>query len=153
MPALLRFALRLLARVAIATWFGGFTFYAAAVVPDLHDHLGGLETGEVSRRVAVILYAIGGAALFLGSIEFATDRELRRGRMGKARLGLIVANALLLVGLVALHRSLGARLDGGESLSTFRTSHERYLMVWTAQWLAILGWMGLDVRLKKSSGP
>jgi hypothetical protein len=136
------FVLRLLARVALAVWFGGFTFYAAVVVPDLHEHLGGMETGEVSRRVVVYLYAIGAAALVSGWMVAATDRV--SGWRGKARLGLLGVNTLLLVALVLMHRSLGIRLDSGGSLAAFRSSHEVYLTVWTGQWLAILGLLAFD---------
>ena len=142
MRSLASFALRFLARAALAAWFGGFTFYAAVVVPDLHEHLGGMETGEVSRRVAVYLYAIGAAALALGWLVAATEwvPEWR----GKARLGLLAVNSVLLGILVLMHRSLGVRLDAGESLAAFRSSHEVYLTVWTGQWLAILALMALD---------
>ncbi len=140
--AVATFALRLLARLALATWFGGFTFYAAVVVPDLHESFGGMETGEVSRRVAVPLYAIGATALVLGSIVAAIDRT--PGWRGKARLGLIAVNGLFLVALVAMHRSMGNRLDPGGSLPAFRSLHELYLTVWTGQWLAIVGLMATE---------
>jgi hypothetical protein len=140
--ALASFALRLLARLALAVWFGGFTFYAAVVVPDLHENLGGMETGEISRRVAVFLYGIGAAALTFGCLVAAIDRA--RGWRGKARFGLLAVNALLLVALVLMHRSLGIRLDSGGSLAAFRSFHEVYLTVWTGQWLAILGLLALD---------
>ena len=144
------FALRLLARLVLATWFGGFTFYAAVVVPDLHEFFGGMETGEVSRRVVVFLYAIGAASLVLGTIVAAIDRP--PGRRGKARLGLIAVNGLFLVALVVMHRSLGARLDSGGNLSAFRSFHELYLTVWTGQWLAIVGLMALEAGPVKGDG-
>ena len=136
------FVLRLLARTALAVWFGGFTFYAAVVVPDLHEHLGGIETGEVSRRVAVVLYAIGAAALLLGGLVAAIDRQ--PGRRWTARLGLLAVNAGLLLALFLMHRSLEIRLDSGGNLAAFRSFHEVYLTVWTGQWLAILGLMALE---------
>jgi hypothetical protein len=136
------YCLRLLARVALATWFGGFTFYAAVVVPDLHETFGGMETGEVSRRVAPFLYMIGAAALALGWLLAATERA--PGWRGKARLGLLALNSALLVALFLMHRALGIRLDSGADLSAFRSFHEVYLTVWTGQWLAILGLLGLD---------
>lgn len=144
MKALAAYTLRLLDRVALAIWFGGFTFYAAVVVPDLHENLGGMETGEISRRVAPFLYAIGAAAVVLAWLVALTDRDLRAGLLGKARLGLLVANSLLLIALIAMHRSLGIHLDSGRSLSAFRRFHEVYLSTWTAQWLAILGLMAID---------
>ena len=140
--AVASFALRLLARVALACWFGGFTFYAAVVVPDLHENLGGMETGEVSRRVAVFLYEIGASALVLGWLVASTDRV--PAWRGKARFGLLAINTLVLVALVLMHRSLGIRLDSGGSLPAFRSFHEVYLTVWTGQWLAILALLALE---------
>jgi hypothetical protein len=137
-----RFLLQLLARVTLAAWFGGFTFYAAVVVPDLHENLGGMETGEISRRVAVYLYGIGAAALASGWLVAAIDPI--PGWRGKARLGLLVINTLILVALVLMHRSLGIQIDSGQNLSAFRSFHELYLTVWTGQWLAILGLLALD---------
>ena len=142
--AIAAFALRFLAQVALAAWFGGFTFYAAVVVPDLHENLGGMETGEISRRVAPFLYTIGATALVLAGLVVATDRDQRLGWRGKTRLGCLAANSLLLITLILMHRSLGVQLDSGGSLSAFRSFHEVYLTVWTGQWLAILGLMALD---------
>ena len=144
MPRFATFLLRLLSRVALALWLGGFTFYAAVVVPDLHENLGGMETGEISRRVAPSLYLIGAAALALGWLVALTDRSHRSGWRGKARLGLLAANSLLLITLVLMHRSLGLQLDSGGKLAEFRSFHEVYLTTWTVQWLAILGVMALD---------
>lgn len=137
--------LRFLARVAFAIWFGGFTFYAAVVVPDLHENLGGVETGEISRRVAPFLSMSGAAALALGWVVFGTDRTQRTGWRGKVRLGLLLVNCVLLITLVLMQRSLGNDLDTRQSMSAFRQLHEVYLTTWTAQWLAILGYVGLDV--------
>ena len=138
------FLVRYLAAVAFAVWFGGFTFYAAVVVPDLHEALGGLETGEISRRVSFVLNAIGGAAVTLGWLRVATDRGARSGRRGLARVLLLGVTTALLVGLVAFHRHLGVRLDSGESLSTFRPVHEFYLILSTIQWAANLGLLAIE---------
>ena len=144
MRALGTFALRLLARVALAVWFGGFTFYASVVVPDLHESLGGMETGEISRRVAPYLYAIGLTALLLNGLVLATDRGERSGWRGKARIALLAASSLLLIALVAMHREMGARLDSGGSRGRFFSLHESYLTVFAVQWLANLGLLALD---------
>jgi hypothetical protein len=148
------FALRLLSRVTLAVWFGGFTVYAAVVVPDLHANLGGMETGEISRRVAPYLYAIGAAALALAWLEALTDRDRRSGWLGKSRLGLLALNSFLLITLVLMHRSLGIHLDSGGRLSRFHSLHEVYLTTWTVQWLAILGLMAIDAfsKIPKKEG-
>ncbi len=138
------FAVRSLTSVAFAVWFGGFTFYAAVVVPDLHEALGGMETGEISRRVSFVLNAIGVAAVALGWLRVAGDREGREGWRGWTRIGLLAATTALLLALIALHRHLGARLDAGGSLAAFRPVHEFYLILSTAQWAANLGLLAIE---------
>jgi hypothetical protein len=138
------FVLRFLARLALAVGFGGFTFYGGFVVHDLHETFGGPETGEISRRVAVVLYAFGLAAVFLHALAMAVDRAERRGWRGKARAALLVLDALFLAALVAMHRELAARIDGGASRAAFFPLHESYLTVFAAQWLASLGLLAVD---------
>ncbi len=135
---------RFLARASLAIYFGGFTFYAAVVVPDLHENLGGMETGEISRRVAIFLYAIGAGTLSLSWLGLAIDRDQRGGWRGKTRFGLLLLSSLLLMALVLMHRSLGSQIDETGSTTAFRSFHEQYLMVWTGQWLAILGLMAVE---------
>ncbi len=138
------FAQRLLARALLAVYFGGFTFYAGGVVPDLHENLGGIETGEISRRVALFLYAIGAAALAMAWLGLAIDRDQRAGWRGKTRFALLLLSSLFLMALVLMHRSLGAQIDGSGATNGFRSFHEKYLMVWTGQWLTILGLMAVE---------
>ena len=144
MRAFVHFVLRFLARVAFAIWFGGFTFYAGVVVPDLHETFGGMETGEVSRRVAVVLYLFGGSAMVLGWAIAAIDPVERSGWRGKSRLGLLGISSILLLALIAMHRVMGARLDSGLSRDAFFPLHETYLTVFAIQWLANLGLMAID---------
>jgi hypothetical protein len=142
--AVATFVLRFLCRVTFAIWFGGFTFYAGVVVPDLHENFGGMETGEVSRRVAVVLYLFGGSAILLGGIIAAIDPAERSGWRGKARLGLLAVSSILLVALVAMHRVMGGRLDSGLGRDAFFPLHETYLTVFAIQWLANLGLMAVE---------
>jgi hypothetical protein len=130
-------------RATFAIWFGGFTFYAGVVVPDVHENFGGMETGEVSRRVAVVLYLFGGSAMALGWIIAAVDPLERTGWRGKARLGLLTIASILLVALVAMHRVMGARLDSGLGRDAFFPLHETYLTVFAIQWLASLGLLAI----------
>jgi hypothetical protein len=55
--------LRWAALSAFAVWFGGFTFYAAVVIPVLHDELGGLGQGAITGEVTNSLNAIGAVAV------------------------------------------------------------------------------------------
>src|SRR5436309_2887015 len=89
-----------ISRVAFATWFGGFTFYAAVVVPDLHEALGGLETGAISRRVSFFLNALGVMALVLGWAVQATTLHRRPGRAAWGRRGLLATSTVCQVALI-----------------------------------------------------
>ncbi|WP_435005218.1 hypothetical protein P12x_003113 [Tundrisphaera lichenicola] len=148
------FALRFLNRVAFATWIGGFVFYAAVVVPDLHETFGGMETGEISRRVAVVLYEIGASALALGWVILAVDRVERSGWRGKVRFGLMVGSTVLLGVLIAMHRVIGARIDSGLDRDEFFPLHETYLTVFGVQWFGLLLMMALDlIPLRRVEAP
>ena len=144
MRRLATIVVRFLARVALAVGFGGFTFYGGFVVHDLHETLGGPETGEISRKLAVVLYAFNLAAVVLYALTMAVDRAERRGWWGKALATLLVLDALLLVALIVMHRELGSRIDAGASRGTFFPLHESYLTVFAAQWLASLGLVAVD---------
>jgi hypothetical protein len=147
------FALRFLSRVAFAIWFGGFTFYAGVVVPDLHESFGGMETGDVSRRVAVVLYLFGGSAMALGWIIAAVDPRERSGWRGKARVGFLAVSSLLFVALVAMHRVMGARLDSGGGRDDFFPLHETYLTVFGVQWACNLALIALEAAETSSPRP
>ena len=144
MRRLATFLLRFLARVTLAVGFGGFTFYGGFVVHDLHETLGGPETGEISRKLAIVLYAFNLAAVILYSMTMGVDRPTRRGRRGKALATLLVLDTLLLVSLIVMHRELGSRIDAGASRGAFFPLHESYLTVFAAQWLASLGLIAID---------
>ena len=60
---------RFVAIWTLAIWLGGFTFYAAAVIPVLHDQLGGaLESGLVTQRVTIDLNLLGVATVVIGLV-------------------------------------------------------------------------------------
>ena len=135
---------RVAARVGMAVFFGGFTFYAAVVVPDLHSHLGGMETGEISRRVALYLYAIGALALGLTWLRVVFESNLRTGWRGLSFVALLLFSTLILSVLGLMHRSLGQQLDQSLPMDPIRSFHEKYLTVWTILWLAMVGLFALD---------
>ena len=126
-------ALRWLALVSLSVWFGGFTFYSAIVIPALHDAMGGVEAGRVTGEVSNSLNAFGVGAVaawwWLAAVERSTgDRRARR-----ARVALLAATTAILLGLVALHPVMDARLESG-SLRGFYPLHKVYLIASTFQW-------------------
>jgi hypothetical protein len=127
------FALRFLALVLLATWFGGFTVYSAVVIPELHEVLGNLEAGSVTRRVTLSLNAIGASAVAAWWILIALERRERLYDLLRLRSGLLAATSAVLVVLVILHRFMSTHLDT-EGLRGFYPLHRAYLIASTAQW-------------------
>jgi NAD/NADP transhydrogenase beta subunit len=112
------------ARLALAVWLGGFTFYGGVVVPIYHRHFTTMEVGLASRDVTDALNALGLVALVLLALDAARDR----------RRGLLVAlAAALLAALVGLHEIMDARIDAG-AFGRFYPLHRAYLTVHTALW-------------------
>ncbi len=138
--------LRLLALWSMVFWLGGFTFYAAVVIPVLHDQLGSpLETGLVTRRVTDVLNAAGFVTIVLAWTLFRMEPERPSVRSARRRWSgaALAATTVCLLCLVLLHRVLDQMLDGG-GLSGFYRLHRVYLWLSTIQWLANLilltGW-------------
>ncbi len=135
-------ALRFLCLFSLSVWVGGFTFYGAVVIPILHESLGSLDTGYVTQRVTDYLNAAGGVAVVLWWLAAWVDRPSGPALAGRARLGLLAATTLILVGLIVLHRIMDLRLESG-SLRGFYPLHRAYLVASTAQWIVNLGLMAV----------
>jgi hypothetical protein len=142
--------------VALMFWQGGFTFYAAVVVPIGTDVLGSpAAQGWITRRVTGYLNLAGAVALVVLGWDVAASRDPRRWRrLLRWLTWLVMATALGV--LVWLHPRLDALLDVDfqEILDRrlFRGLHRRYLWVSTAQWAAgiaavllmLRAWQGED---------
>jgi hypothetical protein len=143
------FLRRYLALAALFFWQGGFTFYAAVVVPVGQEEFGHLKQGFITRRVTFYLNLSGIAALLLlaGDLLASCDPSLRR-RL--ARGGLWLVMLLILVGLFFLHPQLDQLLVRKGFLNTdpeaFRPLHRLYLWISTAQWAAALLYLALTLR-------
>ena len=70
-------------------------------------NLGGMETGEISRRVSLFLYAIGAVSLALGWLKMATLRDLRGGWGGLGSFCSFCRVLALLLALILMHRGMG----------------------------------------------
>ncbi len=118
-------------------WLGGFTFYAAVVVPIGTEVLGSsFEQGWITRRVTNWLNVAGAVALTGWAWDIAADPAPTRLRQ-RLRWLLWLLLAIGLVVLVVLHPRMDAILDGETwraERGTFRTLHRIYLWVSTAQW-------------------
>src|SRR5437588_3457741 len=94
---------RLVVLAALMFWQGGFTFYAAVVVPIGQDVLGShLEQGFITRRVTVYLNLAGAVALLPLVWDAVATRDPAAWRRW-LRLLLWLALAVALVALYRLH--------------------------------------------------
>ncbi len=138
--------LRFLCLLSLSVWVGGFTFYSAVVIPVLHDSVGSLDTGFVTQRVTDYLNAAGGVTVVLWWLLVWADRPSGLARARRARLGLVAATTVILLGLIGLHRVMDGRLESG-SLRGFYPLHRIYLVGSTVQWFANLGLMAVVLTL------
>jgi hypothetical protein len=124
--------------IALMFWQGGFTFYAAVVVPVGQEELGSHESqGFITRRVTNYLNLAGAIALVPLAWDMAAVRDPSTWRRWGRWLtwgGML----LLLAALVWLHAHLEAFLDleirEVIDHKQFRPAHRWYLWLSTLQW-------------------
>jgi hypothetical protein len=136
--------LRFLTIVAVAVWFGGFTFYSTVVIATaqevLHSHI---RAGLITQQVTNWLNLISAVPLALGAWNgwnLRKSEHQRLVRMLVAALAVMVASQ---AALFALHPLLDAKIVGREVVDAgaFFKLHRIYLVVSTGQWLATLGYI------------
>ena len=144
---------RLLVVAVLMFWQGGFTFYAAVVVPIGTAQLGGAtEQGFITRHVAWYLNLSGAVALVILAWDAAATGGgwLRRGRW-LTWAGMAAALALL----VWLHPRLAGHLIDDRlkvvDRPAFRTMHRLYLWTCTVQWGFALAYAGLTLAAWRSA--
>jgi Na+-driven multidrug efflux pump len=140
---------RYLVLAALFFWQGGFTFYAAVVVPVGQEVFGHRPQGFVTRRVTLFLNLSGAAAAALLAWDlFGKGDPSRCRRRARAGLWLVLAGTLAV--LFALHARLDSLLDP-EAFDladprTFRRGHRLYLWISTVQWAAAVVYLALTLR-------
>ena len=131
---------RFLTTLALALWWGGFTFYALVVIPTaqkvLHSHV---KVGFITQQVTGWLNWCGVAALVFLLWHLLTEQ----GWSPRARRVFWISWLVMLaaqISLFILHPRLDALLDfsAREILDEprFYFLHRVYLCVSTGQWLA-----------------
>jgi hypothetical protein len=138
---------------ALMFWQGGFTFYAAVVVPIGQENLGHQEQGIfITREVTNYLNLSGAAALLLLAWELVESGDLSRWRIWWrwfAWAGMLG----ILLGLIWLHPRLEHLLDldargfvSSEAHRAFGPLHRLYLWLSTVQWACALGFAVLTLQ-------
>jgi hypothetical protein len=129
---------RFLVIAALMFWQGGFTFYAAVVVPIGTEVLGSrLEQGYITRQVANYLNLSGALALLPLAWDLLAGRDPTTWRRRLRWLSWVLM--LLCLGiLVWLHPRLDALMvedaPGLLDAQSFRAGHRWYLWISTVQW-------------------
>jgi hypothetical protein len=122
------------ALAGLTVWLGGFTFYSAVVIPLLHDELGGPDAGAITGKVTDPLNAFGVAAVAAWWVMTAFEGRAAGSAPARAiRRALLALTTAILLGLIALHPVLDARLASG-SMRDFYRLHQVYLIASTVQW-------------------
>ena len=122
---------------ALMFWEGGFTFYAAIVVPVGTDVLGSAaEQGKITRQVAPIINLSGAVALAVFAVDTVLTRSGRGLKWGRWLAWLGMAGCL--GALLLLYPHLDRLFHGEEayldSRAAFRPWHRAYLWTISVQW-------------------
>lgn len=133
-----------------ATWFGGFTFYTAIVVPIGTDVLGSSRTqGFVTQQVTDKLNLIGGPTILMMLIDLIYFRRTRSRKMNLWFTATLTGIAVLWFVLLIVHPMLDAMLQPEHEHvlddAKFYSLHRVYLWTSTIQWLLCWVWLALYV--------
>jgi hypothetical protein len=140
---------RFLTLVALIFWQGGFTFYAAVVVPIGQRVLGShLEQGFITREVTWYMNIAGAVALAVLASELLASSRMQL--LIRWRWALWMGMACGLLALVIEHPRLDAFIDiDGHAImerAQFRVFHRIYLWTSTLEW--VIGWIYIWLMLK-----
>jgi hypothetical protein len=142
-------ARRYLVVAALMFWQGGFTFYAAVVVPVGQDVLGShFDQGLITRQVTQYLNLAGAVALLILLLDLLVPGN--EGRWLRRLRWLLWLGMVALLGVLAwLHPHIDQYLDpvAREFIDrkAFRPGHRAYLWVSTVQWGFGLVYVGLTL--------
>jgi hypothetical protein len=133
--------LRFVTVLALAVWFGGFTFYSTAVIATSQEVLHSqLRAGLITQQVTNWLNWISLPALAICAGNLIVQRKDPRRfwvwTLGAALAGMVV----LQISLFPAHWVLDSRIVGHEVADDggFFRLHRIYLMLATGQWCATL---------------
>jgi hypothetical protein len=143
-------ARRFLVLIALMFWQGGFTFYAAVVVPIGQDVLGShLEQGFITRQVTQYLNLAGAVALLILVLDLvAPGHEGPWARRLRWLLWLGMVATLAVLAWLHPHIDQYLNPEARELIDrkAFRPGHRAYLWVSTVQWGCTLLYAWLTLR-------
>jgi hypothetical protein len=140
----MRIASRVVVALLFAIWWGGFTFYAAVVVPIGQRVLGSATAqGFVTQPVSDRINLLGSIVIVVLGWNLVSARRAASPRVRRVLVISWVVLAIAQVVLVVLHPRLDGMLDMttrsiAADHSVFYATHRVYLLVATAQWLAAI---------------
>ena len=142
--------LRFATVLALAVWFGGFTFYSTAVISTsqevLHSHL---RAGLITQQVTNWLNWISLPALAICAVNWFVQRKDPRRfwvwMLGVAFAGMVVTQ----ITLFPAHRVLDARIMDHQIAdeAAFFGLHRLYLVLSTLQWCATVAYIWVTLVL------
>jgi hypothetical protein len=133
------FLRRFLVLIVFAFWQGGFTFYAAVVVP-IGRGVNKAAQEEITPSVSNWLNVSGAVALVILAWDLLPVDPVNWRR--NLRTGMWSAMLLMLGALIGLHFQLVSLLTDHE---LFKPIHKIYLWTCTAQWAAGVVYLALTV--------
>ncbi len=141
---------RILLLVVFTIWVGGFTFYAAVVVPIGTEILESSRSqGFITQRVTVVLNWIGAFTLILVCSDFFLHVRNRSGRINRVLLVTIIVIGALWLVLMAVHPLMDSLLEPEHDFvkddQRFYQLHRLYLWASSIQWLGCWVWLGCIV--------
>lgn len=140
-----------LERIAVAFWWGGFTFYASFVVRIGEDVSDATTQGFVTQQATHLFNLLAAILLFVSFYKIWLHRSRDAAQAPRDQRIKLVRRAawtlvlLTLVGLLYVHQLLDAKLDPAtfsiQDRPEFYRMHQAYL------WLATFQWAGVSTLL------
>jgi hypothetical protein len=133
----LTLARRFLVLIALMFWQGGFTFYAAVVVPIGQDVVGKETQPFITRQVAQAINISGAAALLVLALDLtgaARETVWAHRVRWLMWLGMVAALAVLVWLHPQIDRYMNVESQEIISHKALRPWHRAYLWVSTVQW-------------------
>ncbi len=129
-----------LSKLSFILWWGGFTFYAAFVIPAGQQVLGNhVLVGFITQRVSTALNISCATALLLTVLEGAWCWKKNSQNTQHIKHINLLVMAVLLAGLFYLHPVLGRFLDASSlqlrDEPVFYKLHRIYLLISSLLWL------------------